>query len=147
MYEKDRIEIESRYAFLRCLESQNETENNKIIGLPTDKRRRKMNKSNISTTLESYSENLIEESKLEQQDARRNKVYPRTIQEFSYFDWSKVKLYENKFKDDENRPSTNLQMLNKAIDNDDDESFIQQQEKMKLNKINELSQVITIRFQ
>ena len=142
MFENDRIEIESRYAFLRCLENS-ENSNLNITNLP-----RLKNKNSINTARTLTDSNKLEESKIFKEETNKKKNYPRTIQEYSYFDWSKVKLFENKHKEDEFRASTamhlQLQQMNKAAEEDELEM---PQDLYKSESNNDINQVITITFQ
>ena len=147
MFEKERIEIESRYAFLRCLERPLNTNNFTFVQLPRLSKK-KIIKSNTTSTLSTFNENqLLDESILKDDSPRRSRTYaPRTVQEYSYFDWSKVKLFKDKFKEDEIRATTNMQFLKKPIDEDLNENIFQQ-DQFKITESNEANQVITIRFQ
>ena len=146
MFENDRIEIESRYAFLRGLENS-KNKNISIINLP------KVIRSNGSITTRTLTDSnqLEEESKvMKEENFGRKKHYPRSIQEYSYFDWSKVKLFENKYKEDEIRASTamqlQLQQLRKTDEEEKDEFEIPQ-DVFKSESNHQMNQIITVRFQ
>lgn len=77
---------------------------------------------------------LREKSNLEQLAANRGQMR-RSIKEFSYFDWSKVKLHENNYLVNQNSDFPSI--LTKTDE-------LQQQ--IKTRSLKELPQVITIRY-
>lgn len=98
----------------------------------------------IITINDAHDESIVEtddDKKSKALSVRKSKEYQRTTQEWSYFDWSKVKLYQNKYKDEEKSTVYNIQSI--------DENGIENNENLiKFNNANnELPQVITIRFQ
>jgi hypothetical protein len=143
MFENDRIEVESRYAFLRCLENSENT-GFRITNLSS------LKKNNGSNTIRTVTDsNKFEESKIFQGETNKKRDYPRTIQEYSFFDWSKVKLFDNKHKEDELRASTamhlQLQQM-KGGEDEEDESEIPR-DLFKSESNHDINQVITIRLQ
>ena len=147
IYEADKIEIQSRHAFLTSLNSTNR-----------QKFERKLTKNtHLNTTRSDFSNELISSTinKFNNQNdplnatgetaahmnsgtSRRGNNLNRSIKEFSFFDWSKVKLHDSQADGDY------YKLL--AFNCDNMSSTTLPISKQKNNFSIELPQVITIRF-
>lgn len=167
-YEAERKTINEKHAFLRCVdldEKKSREEKYELDKLKTKQRRRLLLRTLTSTDFsesntrrsksnEDYS--LRDTNEMHSNEIEMSKVIRKpllkSIKEFSYFDWSKVKLFN---KDDvdffnENNLTKSLDTNNKLQTTNSYKHQhglnIQNFNESNNTKIKDLPQVITIRF-
>lgn len=84
-----------------------------------------------------YQSQILDDYQIKSQEPRQY-THRNSIKEFSYFDWSKVKLYQNKFKQDE------IQTKETELEIENFEELITSRLKAQES---DLPQVITVRIE
>jgi hypothetical protein len=118
MYESRHVEIHGRYAFMKSFE-RSSINNSRLSSIGMYGHNNKMSSSSFDDVQDYYY-----------YSSTPNK---HETKEISYFDWSKVKLYANRYKDHESFEPNKL--LNKKTD-----------QQKSTSSVNELPQILTLRF-